>query len=80
MPTVVKEPEPQGHPVVAAVSQTITATPRTNQELLALYRARKAEKRPRDRGRKFHLQNEELRDRLETKPNRSEAKTPGVIC
>lgn len=42
-PTIVEEPDPQRRPVVA------TVTRRTNKELITLYRARKAENRPRDK-------------------------------
>lgn len=45
-----------------------TITPRTNRERVALYRTRKAEDRPRDNGRRFHLRDEEFRDYLEPEP------------
>lgn len=61
-----EEPDPQRRPVVA------TVTWRIKKELVTLYRARKAENRPRDKGPRFHLQNEELRNCLEAEPNQVE--------
>lgn len=42
----------------------IRVVPRTNQELLALYRSRRAANRPRHKGRRYHLRDEELGDCL----------------
>lgn len=58
MPTIVEELESPKQPIDTRV------TPRINQELVTLYRIRKAENRPRDKGLRFHLRDEEFKDCL----------------
>lgn len=58
LPAVAEDLEPQRQ------STGARAIPYSNQELLAMYRQHKAENRPRDRSRRYHIRDEELGDCL----------------
>lgn len=75
-----KEPEPRRQPVFAAATRTIAAAAHINEEFLALYRVRKAENRPRNKGRRFHWRDKKLEDRIAAKPNRSEIEMSRNNC